>query len=59
MTNLLFSILGFIPLIFGANWLVGGASAIAKKKNISNLVIGLTIHKPMQMGLNALIGTEK
>lgn len=43
MLNLLFSVLGFIPLILGANWLVSGASAIAKKKNISNLVIGLTI----------------
>jgi cation:H+ antiporter len=43
MLNLLFSVLGFIPLIFGANWLVTGASAIAKRKNISNLVIGLTI----------------
>lgn len=43
MLNLLFSVTGFIPLIFGANWLVSGASSIAKKKNISNLVIGLTI----------------
>jgi len=43
MLNLLYSILGFIPLIFGATWLVDGASAIAKKRNISNLVIGLTI----------------
>lgn len=43
MINLLFSVLGFIPLIFGASWLVSGASAIAKKRNISNLVIGLTI----------------
>ena len=43
MLNLLFSVIGFIPLIFGANWLVSGASAVAKKKNISNLVIGLTI----------------
>jgi len=43
MLNLLFSIVGFIPLILGANWLVSGASAIAKKRNISNLVIGLTI----------------
>jgi cation:H+ antiporter len=43
MLNLFFSILGFIPLIFGATWLVDGASAIAKKRNISNLVIGLTI----------------
>ena len=43
MQNLLFSILGFVPLIFGANWLVDGAAAIARRKNISNLVIGLTI----------------
>jgi len=43
MANLLFSILGFIPLILGATWLVNGASAIAKKRNISNLIIGLTI----------------
>jgi cation:H+ antiporter len=43
MLNLIFSILGFVPLILGANWLVNGASAIAKKRHISNLVIGLTI----------------
>jgi len=43
MLNLLYSIIGFIPLILGATWLVNGASAIAKKQNISNLVIGLTI----------------
>jgi len=43
MLNLLYSIAGFLPLIFGATWLVSGASAIAKRKNISNLVIGLTI----------------
>lgn len=43
MFNLLFSVAGFIPLIFGAKWLVDGAAAIAHKKNISNLIIGLTI----------------
>ncbi len=43
MFNLLLSVVGFVPLIFGAKWLVDGASAIAHKKNISNLVIGLTI----------------
>ena len=43
MLNLLFAVLGFIPLILGASWLVDGASSIAKKRNISNLVIGLTI----------------
>ena len=36
-------ILGFAGLIFGANWLVDGASSLAKKHNIPDLVIGLTI----------------
>ena len=43
MLNLLFSVLGFIPLIVGANWLVDGASSVARRKNIPNLIIGLTI----------------
>ncbi len=43
MLNLLFAVLGFVPLILGATWLVDGASAIAKRRHISNLVIGLTI----------------
>lgn len=34
---------GFASLIFGANWLVNGASALAKKYKVSDLVIGLTI----------------
>ena len=34
---------GFVALIFGANWLVDGASALAKKYNVSDLIIGLTI----------------
>lgn len=36
-------IIGFTSLIFGANWLVDGASSLAKKNKISDLVIGLTI----------------
>lgn len=36
-------IAGFVILIKGADWLVDGASAIAKKFKISELVIGLTI----------------
>ncbi|MBZ9632562.1 calcium/sodium antiporter [Salegentibacter sp. LM13S] len=36
-------VLGLIVLIFGANYMVEGASALAKKFNISNLAIGLTI----------------
>lgn len=36
-------IVGFIALIYGANWLVSGSSSLAKKFGISDLVIGLTI----------------
>lgn len=41
--SVLLIISGFAALIFGANWLVDGASALAKKYNVSDLVIGLTI----------------
>lgn len=34
---------GLVVLIYGANYLVEGASALAKKFNISDLAIGLTI----------------
>lgn len=40
---LILVVIGFISLIFGANWLVNGASALARKHKISDLVIGLTI----------------
>lgn len=36
-------ILGFAMLIFGADWLVNGASSLAKKHKVSDLAIGLTI----------------
>ncbi|HOO09769.1 MAG TPA: sodium:calcium antiporter, partial [Cyclobacteriaceae bacterium] len=36
-------IAGFAILVKGADLLVGGASSIAKKLNISNLAIGLTV----------------
>ena len=36
-------IVGFIALVKGADWLVDGASAIAKQSGISDLVIGLTV----------------
>ena len=42
LTIILF-VIGFILLIKGADWLVDGASSVAKKYNISDLVIGLTI----------------
>ncbi len=34
---------GFVALVKGADWLVDGASAIAKRSGISDLVIGLTV----------------
>lgn len=42
LTYILF-IIGLVLLIKGASWLVDGASSIAKKLNISAIVIGLTI----------------
>lgn len=42
LTYILF-VVGFVLLIKGASWLVDGASSIAKKLNISAIVIGLTI----------------
>jgi cation:H+ antiporter len=35
--------IGLVILIFGANYMVEGASALAKKFNISDLAIGLTV----------------
>lgn len=42
LTYILF-IIGFVLLISGANLLVEGAASIAKKLNISSIVIGLTV----------------
>jgi len=36
-------VIGFVLLIYGADWLVDGASAIAKRFGVSNLIIGLTV----------------
>lgn len=36
-------LVGFTILIFGADFLVNGASSVAKKNGISNLAIGLTV----------------
>jgi len=41
--QILLLILGFGLLIKGADWMVNGASALARKYNISNLAIGLTV----------------
>jgi cation:H+ antiporter len=43
MMNILLLIVGFILLVGGADYLVKGASSIAKRFNISDLIIGLTI----------------
>ena len=42
LTYILF-VVGFVLLISGANLLVEGSASIAKKLNISSIVIGLTI----------------
>ena len=36
-------VVGFVLLIKGADWLVSGSASVAKKYNISDIVIGLTI----------------
>lgn len=41
--SLLLFIAGMVLLIVGSNWLVDGASSLARRFNISDLVIGLTI----------------
>ncbi len=41
--SVLLIIAGFVSLIKGADWMVSGASGLAKKYNVSDLVIGLTI----------------
>lgn len=43
MLNYFFLLGGMALIIFSANWLVEGASSIAKRWGISDLVIGLTI----------------
>lgn len=43
MLNYIILIIGFVLLIGGADYLVKGASSIAKKMNVSDLIIGLTI----------------
>ena len=42
-TNILLIIIGFVLLITGADVLVDGASGIAKKFHLPEIIIGLTI----------------
>ncbi len=41
--NIFLLILGFVMLVKGADWFVEGASSVAQKLGVSQLVIGLTI----------------
>lgn len=41
--SIVFIALGFAMLMFGAQWLVDGSSAIARKYHIPEIIIGLTI----------------
>ncbi|WP_017733765.1 calcium/sodium antiporter [Nafulsella turpanensis] len=43
MTTILYLVGGVLAIVLSANWLVEGASSIAKKYGISDLVVGLTI----------------
>lgn len=43
LINIILFAVGLLLLIKGADWLVNGASTIANKKQVSDLVIGLTI----------------
>ncbi len=43
LISILLIFIGFLSLIIGANWLVDGATSLAKKHKISDLAIGLTI----------------
>ena len=43
IVSILLILLGFFLLIKGAGWMVDGASSLAKKFNVSDLAIGLTI----------------
>ena len=40
---IVFIVVGFVALVKGADWLVDGASAVAKQFGISDLIIGLTV----------------
>lgn len=43
MLDIVFLIGGLVLTLYAANWLVDGSSSIAKRFNVSDLVIGLTI----------------
>lgn len=62
--DIIFLIAGLIILIYGANMLVDGGSALAHKLNISAMVIGLTVRgiwnfHPRISGQHPVIGKRQ
>lgn len=43
LVNIVFLIVGFVILIYGANFLVDGGSALAYRLKVSSIIIGLTV----------------
>lgn len=43
LLNSIFLVAGLVILVYGANFLVDGGAALARRLNISNIVIGLTV----------------
>lgn len=43
LLNIILLIIGFVVLVLGADWLVDGASGLAKRLNVPDLIIGLMI----------------
>lgn len=41
--NIIYLIAGLLLILFGANWLTDGASAVARRMGISDLIVGLTV----------------
>ncbi len=43
LLSIVFLIGGLVLILFGANWLTDGASAIARRMGVSDLIVGLTV----------------
>lgn len=43
LENIVFIVIGLLGLFFGGNWLVTGASRLARSFGISSLIVGLTV----------------
>lgn len=62
LLNLLLVVVGFVLLIKGADFLVNGASSLAKRFNVSDIAIGLTVvamgTSAPELVVNLIAGTE-